>query len=93
MKIKNKIAKLITIVFLSVTLTACEPSTYTIDGNTYQDYGLLNQNQNQDTSMEYEPEWGNIIIGSIFFETIIAPIYVFGFHCMGPVRKKHANKI
>lgn len=79
------------VIFLSVNLCACSPSPKEIDGVTYQDYGLLNEAEVRNPTIQYEPDWWNIFWGIVFFELFfIPPIYVFGFHCMKPVWKKPA---
>jgi len=84
---KSKIAKLVAVGVLASTLTACNAPTMYVHGTVYQDYGMLDQDR-QDPKIIYEPNWRNIVLGCIFFETIFAPIYVFGFHCMKPVGVK-----
>lgn len=92
MKIKSKIAKLVAIGILATSIMGCDAPTIAVNGNTYRDYGIINQNQNYDPSIDYEPDWWNICLGVIFFESIIVPIYVFGFHFMEPVGVKNTSK-
>ena len=68
---------------------ACSAPTKTINGTTYGDYGLPNQDD-KNLNIKYEPNWWNIAMGVIFFEMIIPPIYVFGFHLFEPVGTKPA---
>ena len=63
-------------------------SSKTIDGITYDTYGLLNKDDKQNPNIQYELVWGNIIWGCILVETIIAPVYFFGFSIWEPVGKK-----
>lgn len=76
---------------LALLLVSCaEPKT--IDGKTYQTYGLLNSDEFKSDSIAYKPSVGSVIVGVIFFETIIAPIYIFGFDLYEPIAKKSAVK-
>ena len=38
--------------------------------------------------IHYEPCWGNIVWGVLLSETVIAPIYFFGFSMFNPVSVK-----
>ncbi len=58
--------------------------TKTINGTTYGDYGLLNQDD-KNPNVRYEPNWRNLVLGVIFFEMVIPPIYVFSFYLFKPV--------
>lgn len=74
------------IVAASVALSGC---TYdrTIDGVTYEPYGLLSPTK-ESPDIVYELDWSNIVIACIFAETVIVPLYVFGFAIWQPVGKK-----
>ena len=74
------------VVFSTVSCTA---PTKTISGVTYSDYGILN-NDDKNPNVKYEPNWRNIVLAFIFFEIIVPPIYVFGYHMMKPVGAKPA---
>lgn len=62
--------------------------TKTIDGVTYDTYGLLNINSQKNDNIQYECIIGNVIWGVLLFETVIAPVYFFGFSMYEPVGKK-----
>jgi hypothetical protein len=80
--------KLICIMLLvSVIMAGCS-SDKVIEGKKYTTYGLINQDDKKDPTIKYEPSWGNIIWGCILCETIIGPIYFFGFDMFEPVEKK-----
>lgn len=70
-----------------LVVTGCANSK-TINGQTYEPYGLLNADDLKDPCIRYEPVWGNIIWGVILIESIIAPIYFFGFSVFEPVGEK-----
>lgn len=63
-------------------------SSKVIDGIEYETYGLINQDDEKAPNIKYKPIWGNIIWGAILVETVIIPIYFFGFSLFEPVGKK-----
>ena len=73
-------------VFL-IFLTGCG-NTKVINGIEYDTYGLLNADNKKNPQIEYEVIWGNVIWGCILSETIIAPVYFFGFSIFEPVGPK-----
>jgi len=79
--------KLIALIALTTCLTACAESR-TINGTTYTPYGLFNQDK-ADPEVVYEVSGGNIFWGFVWVETIIAPIYFFGFALYEPTGPKH----
>ena len=68
-------------------LTVSCGSDKTIDGHKYETYGLLTKDT-KDPDIKYKPIWGNVIWGCLLFETIIAPVYFFGFSMYEPVGRK-----
>lgn len=78
--------KMITILSLIMALLVCSCSSpKEIEGVTYDTYGLFNKHDKQNSSIQYEVCWGNVVWGVILIETIIAPIYFFGFDMFEPV--------
>jgi len=60
-----------------------------LDGKEYETIGVIEMMMDEnDPKIQYEPSWGNIIWGVVLIETVIAPIYFFGFSCMNPVAEK-----
>ena len=66
-----------------------------IEGRTYKPIGVVNIIVDDSSLLEpkykniqYGICWGNIIWGIILSETLIAPIYFFGFSMFNPVNKK-----
>ena len=76
----------------TLLLTGCEENRKTIDGITYDTFGLITAADKQNPNIEYDVEWGNVVLAVIYFETIIAPIYVFGFDLFEPVGRKTGIK-
>ena len=83
--------KIIPIIALTFFLSACS-NPKTIDGITYATYGLLNSDDNKNPNITYKLSIGNLIWGCILIETIIAPIYFFGFDIFEPVGKNNGIK-
>ena len=79
-KFKNLVSVLVMISMLFL-LTACG-NTKVINGKEYDTAGLFTK---RNPKIEYKVIWGNVIWGCLLIETIIAPIYFFGFSCMEPV--------
>lgn len=79
--------KYLALALLALLLVSCaEPKT--INGTTYETYGFLNADEFKSDSVLYKPSIGSAICGVIFFETIVAPIYVFGYSLYEPVSLK-----
>ena len=87
----KKFLAIIAICCLMVSAFGCGEEK-TIDGVKYGTYGLLNSNDMKNPEIEYGVIWGNVFLGAILFETIIAPIYFFGFSLFEPVGKKQPIK-
>lgn len=83
------INKSIVMMCVSLSLGGCA-RPMEICGTTYQSYGILNMDDKKNPEIEYEVIWGNVFWGAILFETVIAPIYFFGFSIFNPVGKKGA---
>jgi len=89
----KKISKLATVLaiclifLLCVSLAGCG-NTKVIDGVEYDTYGLFDKDEKKNPNIQYELVWGNIIWGAILCETIVAPIYFYGFSMWEPVGKK-----
>jgi len=63
-----------------------------IGGVEYGTYGLINEDDKKNENVEYDVIWGNVILGAVFFETFVAPIYFFGFSMFKPVGPKDASE-
>ena len=59
-----------------------------IEGVVYQPYGLFNKDEKRATNIEYTVSWGNVVWGCLLFETIIAPVCIFGFYLFEPSNVK-----
>lgn len=77
---------LLSLVIALALFTSCADDKV-IDGVRYRPYGFMNADDVKNDSIRYEASAGSVICGVIFFETVIAPIYIFGFDTMQPVGK------
>ncbi len=82
-----KVISAILIILLSIFIFNCGQSRI-IDGVTYETYGLLNKEDFKDPKIQYRIIYGNVIWSAILCESIVAPIYFFGFSLYEPVYKK-----
>lgn len=76
------------LVAATMFLGACSS---TIQGVEYSNYGPFNENTHRNPGVEYELDLGSLFIGLILVETIIGPIYCWGFNIYKPVRLKGAD--
>jgi hypothetical protein len=83
----KKIIVICMIFILFVQIISCG-NTKIIDGIEYDTYGLLNQDDKKNPEIKYKVIWGNVIWACILIETIIAPIYFFGFSLFEPTGRK-----
>ena len=82
--------RVLVIITLAVLLVACgEPRT--INGTYYPTCGLLSDSDCKAPEIRYGVSPGNIFWGCVFFETVFAPIYFFGFSMYNPVGPKGAK--
>src|SRR5262245_7301582 len=87
----RKTIAIVTAVALALAVSGCARDAK-ICGVTYTSYGLANQDDRKNPDVEYEVIWGNVFWGVVLFETIIAPIYFFGFSLFNPVGPKSKIK-
>lgn len=74
-----------------IIIPRCCASNKTIDGKTYSTYGLFNQDQYKNDSIQYEVSTGSVVVGVIFCETLIVPVYLVGWDLWQPIGKKTIN--
>ena len=53
-----------------------------------QPYGLFNEDVYKKDNVKYEVSFGSVVVGIIFFETIIVPVYVVGWDFYQSVESK-----
>jgi hypothetical protein len=73
----KKIVGIIAAASLALVLSGCA-GPESICGTKYEPYGLFTLDQ-ANPKVHYSVSVGSIAVGVIFFETIIAPVYVFGW--------------
>lgn len=76
---------------MMVVCSGCSSKLET-KNKTYKPYGLLNKEETRDPKVQYELCVGNLILGCILVETIVAPIYFFGFDLFEPTGMKAIEK-
>lgn len=59
-----------------------------INGKEYDTYGLLNRDAERSSCIKYKVITGNVVWGILLSETVVAPIYFFGFSMYEPVGLK-----
>ena len=80
---KKTIAKILIVAFLGASLSGCGDSKI-IKNKEIPTYGLFNPGDKYE-GVEYKVIFGNVVWGILLIETIIAPIYFFGFSLYEPV--------
>jgi len=76
------------LVLVSFFLMACG-TDMVIDGKKHETIGIISLALDKKVpGVKYEVIWGNVILGVLLIETIIAPIYFFGFSMFEPVGKE-----
>jgi hypothetical protein len=86
--VKNKI---IVVSLIGSSLVSCA-STKEIGGVEYDTYGFLNEDEVKNPNIAYKPVVGNAIWGFVLSETIVAPLYFFGYSLYEPVGIKPSVK-
>jgi hypothetical protein len=80
--------KILIIVLVSTLLTSCADNKV-IGDKEYRPYGLINENDCKNDSIQYEVSYAAVISGVVFSEMLFIPtIYTFGFNLYEPVCKK-----
>lgn len=84
-------SKFLVIILILSMITACGDSKV-IDGKQYETYGIINRDEVRNPKIEYQLITGNVVWGIILFETVVAPIYFFGFSIYEPIEKIPLDK-
>jgi len=86
------------ILIVTLLLVGCGQSKV-IDGKEYKTVGLIDMNSTSpnvdndfDKEIAYEVCWGNVIWAVLLIETVVAPVYFFGFSMYNPVDKLPATQ-
>lgn len=78
------------LIALSLMLSGCA-DPMTVNNETYESYGPLNEGANKSDKVCYRVVAGNVVWSIILIETIIAPIYFLGFSIMEPYKLKNPD--
>lgn len=85
--------KSVSVLLILTLLCASCASNRVINGVEYDTRGIFHYITGEvNHQIKYEIVWGNVIWGAIFFPTVIAPVYFWGFSCMEPIREKSPNE-
>jgi len=91
---KKVITLLTAIIFTAVFMVSGCGDSKIIDGVEYDTYGLITMvTDPPNPEVQYKPIWGNIVWGCLLIETVIGPIYFFGFSMFEPIGRKLEKKI
>lgn len=82
---------LVLLIGACLLIPSCCAESKTIEGKTYSAYGFFNKDTQKNEQIEYEVSVGSVVIGCIFCETIIVPVYLAGWRLWQPVGKKITN--
>lgn len=85
---KFKTILFVVITTLTITVATSCADNKTINGVTYRPYGLLNESTCKNDSVEYQISGEAFVVGIIFVELIVPPIYIFGYNFYEPVGLK-----
>lgn len=86
----TKASKVAAVALAALTLAGCAQSK-TICGVDRDPYGLINEDDAKSPDVRYDPSWGNILLGAFFVETILLPIYFWGYAAFEPEGSKSGN--
>jgi len=85
------ITSFLIVAIMTLSFTGCADKK-TIDGVTYDTYGLLDSDSKQNPNIEYELQWGNIVWSIVLAQLLFIPtIYFLGFSLWEPVGPKITN--
>jgi len=87
MKRFRSLVLLLVMTTLSLSIAGCGDQM-TIKGVTYPTYGVLNEDENKNPNVVYRVSMSNVIVGIIFSETIIVPVYIIGWDLFEPIGLK-----
>lgn len=82
--------KLVAALVIVGSLAGCA-DTAVVNGKHADTFGYLSL-QKQRPDVCYKVSWGNVIWGALLFETIVAPVYFFGFSMYEPVGPKAGSE-
>jgi hypothetical protein len=80
------IKRFFAVLLIVMLLVGCG-SNMIIDGKEVETYGLFNRDEVRAQNVKYKLITGNVIWGIVLAETIIAPVYFFGFSLYEPTGK------
>lgn len=82
-----KARTVVALTLMGIVLSGCAKSRV-FEGVEYKPYGVVNEQAVKNEKVCYVVSAGSVIVGVIFVESVIAPMYVFGWDLMEPIRLK-----
>lgn len=76
--------KRVSFILLLVLLASCGSSIQTRDGKIVECYGLMDQHKVKVDGIRYDTSIANVIWGVILVETIVVPVWLFGYKLYCP---------
>lgn len=94
---KKKLKTIIAIILVVVLLGGCG-NNMIVDGKEIRTFGLIGNALNDESiadvkqsNIKYKIIWGNVFWGIVLFETIVMPVYFFGFSIFEPIGEMEAK--
>lgn len=81
----------IILILTSILFINCADSKI-INGKDYDTYGLISKDEVKDKCIKYRLVTGNIVWGILLSETVIAPLYFFGWSLWEPQYKLNCKE-
>ena len=85
--------KLIVLLLVVALLSIGCGDVKTIDGVTYDTYGVFTMNTDANPDIRYRLIIGNVVWSVLLCQTIVMPIYFVGFSLWEPIGRKDDNYI
>ena len=79
-----------TLLIIGILFSGCADRKV-IGSVEYDTYGLFDKNDKENPEIAYSVSWGNVFWGVVLIETILAPIYFFGYALFEPDGYKNHN--
>lgn len=81
-----------TLILLCSLLVAGCNNAKTINGITYETFGIADEDEKRNPNIEYKVSIGSVVVAAIFSETIVIPIYIVCYDLWEPSGPKTSIK-
>lgn len=82
---------IIFILVVALIFSGCAQSRV-LSGTQYEPYGVINRKDEKKENVVYERKKSSVVLSVLFFETIVVPIVLMGFHLYEPYTLKKSEK-